>query len=91
MQIAKELSDVFLKEIKSLYNLENIGIVDEAEEPQIAYNVHHKKDLIIFLSLGILAASILIISIYLFANTVNSEEDIENFVEIKTIRKNSIK
>lgn len=43
--IAKELSNVFLKEIKEIYNLENIGIVDEAELPREPYNINHIKDL----------------------------------------------
>ena len=42
--IAKELANVFLNEIKQIYNLNNIGIVDEAQLPNIPYNINHIKE-----------------------------------------------
>lgn len=87
MNIANELSSVFLSEIKEIYNLENIGIVDEAEIPTNPYNINHMKDITLSLIIGIVASLIVITFRYLFDDTVKHEEDIENYVEIKTLGK----
>ena len=85
MEITKELSNVFLNEIKEIYNLNNIGIVDEAELPQQPYNIHHIKDIILFLAMGIMASFAGVIVIYIFDNTLKQEEDIENYINVKNL------
>lgn len=85
--IAEELSNVFLKEIKEIYNLENLGIVDRAEIENIPYNINHIKDIIMFIAAGIVLSGMIIVCIYLFDNTVKTEEDIEVYAEIKTLGK----
>lgn len=85
MNITKELSNVFLKEIQEIYNLNNIGIIDEAQVPSKPYNIHHKKDLIIFFGLGLIASFLLIILIYIFNNKIEKEEEIEKYLQIKSL------
>ncbi len=85
MEIAKELSNVFLNEIKLIYNLNNIGIVDEAQISSIPYNINHIKDIIIFLILGIFMSSGYILLIYILDNTVKKEIDIEKYIHVKTL------
>ncbi len=85
MDITKELSNVFLKEIKELYNLENIGIVDEAQMPIQPYNINHLKDIALFFAIGIFTVAILIITIYIFDNTIKKEDDIEKYIKIKAL------
>lgn len=87
MNIANELSSVFLDEIKEIYNLENIGIVDKAETPTNPYNINHIKDVTLSLNIGIVVSLLVIIFRYLFDDTVKQEEDIENYVEIKILGK----
>lgn len=86
-EIAKELSNVFLKEIKQIYNLENIGIVDEAEIPATPYNINHIKDIVMFGILGMFASGIVVICYYLFDNTIKTEEEIEEYINLKTLGK----
>lgn len=83
--IAKELSNVFLNEIKQIYNLDNIGIVDEAQLPNIPYNINHIKDIGVFFIAGISVSAIYIMIIYLFDNTIKKEEDIEKYIKIKSL------
>ena len=42
--IANELAKVFTEQIKEIYNLENISIVDEAEVENVPYNINHAMD-----------------------------------------------
>ncbi len=85
MDITKELSNVFLSEIKQIYNLDNIGVVDEAKLPEQPYNINHIKDLTIFFMAGCVASSIIIMLIYVWDNTIKKEEDIEKYVKIKSL------
>jgi len=85
--ITEEISNVFLKEIKEIYNLENIGIVDKAEIPTTPYNIKHSKDLIMFVAVGMVVSGIIIVGIYIFDNTAKTEEDIEQYTEMKTLGK----
>ena len=83
--ITKELSNVFLNEIKQIYNLDNIGIVDEAQLPNMPYNINHIKDIGIFFIAGLIVSAIYIMVIYLFDNTIKKEEDIEKYIKIKSL------
>lgn len=87
MDIANEVSKVFLNEIKEIYNLENIGIIDKAELPIHPYNINHIKDILLFLIAGMLVVCLIIVIRYLFDNTVKTEEDIEDYIELKTLGK----
>lgn len=83
--ITKELSNVFLNEIKQIYNLNNIGIVDEAQLPDTPYNINHIKDMFVFVCMGIVVSFAYIFIIYLFDNTIKKEEDIEEYIKIKSL------
>ena len=90
VNIAKELANVFIDEVKKIYNLENIGIIDEAELPSSPYNINYQKYIGIFAILGIVIAGIYIDLIYIFDNTVK-EENVEKFTKIKILGKIPIK
>lgn len=85
MEITNEVSKVFLNEIQDIYNLNNIGIVDEAQLPEFPYNINHIKDIIMFLIMGIVVSAGLAVICYIFDNTIKKEEDIENYVHIKSL------
>ena len=83
--IANELSKVFTEQIKEIYNIENISIVDEAEIENEPCNINHIKDMAIFIFLGILLSSILVMTIYFFDDTIKDEKDIEKNIKLKNI------
>lgn len=85
MDITNELSNVFLDEIKAIYNLNNLGIVDKAELPEQPYNINHMKDIIIFFAIGSMLSFAYVMIIYIFDNTLKKEEDIENYINIKSL------
>lgn len=83
--ITKELANVFLAEIKEIYQLDNIGIVDEAQLPNTPYNISHPKDIVIFFAIGIFASFAYIMVIYIFDNTIKKDIDIERYIKVKTL------
>lgn len=85
--ITRELSEVFLKEIKEIYNLENIGIVDEAEIAEAPYNIKHTKDMIMFFGMGVFVSCIVVFATIMLDNTVKTERDIEEYTELKALGK----
>lgn len=85
MDITTELANVFLNEIKEIYNLDNIGIVDGAQFPEQPYNVNHVRDILIFILAGMSVSFVYVMGIYIFDNTLKKEEDIEKYIKIMTL------
>lgn len=85
MEIANELDKIFLKEIVEIYHLNNIGIIDEAQIEEQPYNINHIKDIGIFFVIGIAVSLAYLMIIYLFDNTIKKEEEIEKYIQIKSL------
>lgn len=83
--IVQEFDTIFLKEIKQIYHLNNVGIVDEPQLPQKPYNINPIKDMVVFFVIGIGATFAYIMIIYLFDNTIKKEEEIEKYIQIKSL------
>lgn len=83
--ITKELANVFLAEIKEIYQLDNIGIVDEAQIPNAPYNISHPKDIVIFIMIGAFASFIYVMIVYIFDNTIKKDIDIERYIKVKAL------
>ena len=83
--IANELSKVFTEQIKEIYNLENISIVDKAEIESIPCNVNHAKDMILFTGIGLFISMVVIMIIYFFDDTIKNEKEIEKSIKLKSI------
>lgn len=83
--IANELSKVFTEQIKEIYKIENISVVDEAEIENIPCNINHIKDIVVFTFVGVFISMVLVMSIYLFDDTIKDEKDIEQNVKLKNI------
>ena len=76
--IANEVANVFSEEIKSIYKLQNVSVVDVAEEAESPYNINIFKDLLIYLLVGIVISFGIIFVIFYFDTTIKSVEEIEN-------------
>ena len=85
MAMTKELANVCLKEIKQIYNLDNIGIIDEAELATSPYNINHIKDIMISFVIGVIIAGFYVIMIYTFDNSIKREEEIEKYLKLKSL------
>ena len=76
-RIANELANVFIEQVKEIYNIDNIHIVDEAEESDAPSNINHTKDVLIFAFIGIVASAIYVFIDNMLDTTVKNAEDIE--------------
>ena len=83
--IANEIASVFNIEIVKLYNIQNVGIVDEAEVANNPYNVSLIKQLILSGLIGIVLSSGVVFIMYYFDTSVKSAEEVENKLGLPVI------
>lgn len=84
-EIANEIASIFKSEITSIYNIENISIVDRAIQAENPYNIHVLKQYLIGFALGFMLGSGIIIIIFYFDDTIKNQEDIENKVGLSVL------
>lgn len=75
--IANEVADSFSSEVKDLYNLSNVSILDEAEISEIPSNMNLMKHIIIYLGIGMVLAFLIIFVTFYFDTTIKTAQDIE--------------
>ena len=75
--IANEIANVFMKEIKDIYNLENVSVVDKAIMSERPYNMTYTKDNVIFFAIGLVLSCGIIFMVYYFDTTIKSTDVIE--------------
>lgn len=83
--VANEIAKVFSEQVKEIYNISNVNILDEAEKNDVPYNVNHAKDLVIFTVLGVFASAGIVLVVYMLDTTIKQEEDIEINAELPVL------
>ena len=84
-KIAEELNSVFIQEIKNIYNIENVTVVDKPSIEDTPYNINHIRDIILFGLIGILASVIYIFISYVLDTSIKIEQDIEDYTGLNVI------
>ena len=84
-KIADEIADVFITEIKDIYKLDNVKVVDSAVKATKPYNINHVKDNIIFVVIGLLISCGIIFIVFYFDTTIKTSEEIENKLGLTVI------
>lgn len=82
MNIANSTANYFSKEVKELYNMNNVSILDSAIEASKPYNINIPKQLCIYLILGIATAFGIIFIIFYFDRTIKSVEQVEQKIKL---------
>ena len=82
VKITNEISNVFVKKISEIYNINNIQIVDEAETPTAPSNINHKKDIIIFAIIGLIVSFVYVIISNMIDTTIKSTEELEKMFDV---------
>ena len=86
---AKEIANVvavkFQDEVKDIYNLENVSIVDKAVLAKEPYNINVVKESIIYIAFGVVLSCGVIFVIYYFDNTIKSIDQVEKRLGIPVI------
>ncbi len=83
--ITNEIVRVFGDEIKSIYKLQNVSVVDKAEESTSPANVNYIKEAIIYILIGVVLAFGVIFVIFYFDTSIKSPEEIENKLGLPVI------
>lgn len=83
--VANEIAKVFSKQVKEIYNISNVNILDEAEKTDVPYNINHVKDMVIFTILGVFVSAGLVLVVYMLDTTIKQEEDIEEHTQLPSL------
>lgn len=83
--IANETAKVFNAEIIKHYNIQNIGIVDYAEESLVPYNINLIKSIAIYLMIGIILSLAVVFVMFYFDTTIKTVEEVERKLNIPVI------
>ncbi len=83
--IATEIANAFKEEVSSIYNINNVNIIDSAELSEEPANINHVKDLIMFEILGVFLSCGIIMVIYLIDTTLKDENDIETELGVSAL------
>ncbi len=84
-RIANEMAEVFMDKIKSIYNIENVQVVDKAETSDKPSNVNYVKDITIFAIIGLFVSGIYVLIDNMLDTTIKSVEDIENVYQLPVL------
>ncbi len=80
--IANEIAIIFSAEVKEIYNLSNISILDKAEIPTTPSNISFIKATVIAFIVGFVLSVGIVFIIFYFDNTVKSVEQLEEKFDV---------
>ena len=84
-KIANEISKVFVSEINKFYKLNNVTILDKAEDAKTPYNVNYLKDNAIYTIIGLVFSMGIIFIIFYFDTSIKTSDEIENKLGLTVI------
>ncbi len=84
-KIATTTADVFIKEVKNIYNLTNVSVIDKASLETNPYNINYVKQLLIAGLIGFVLSSLVVFLIFYFDTTIKSSKDIEEKLGLPVI------
>lgn len=77
-KIANEIANVFMTEIQKFYKLNNVSVIDRAENSLNPYNVNYIKDNLIYILVGLVLSGGVIFIMFYFDTTIKTSEEIED-------------
>ena len=75
--IANEIADVFSDDIITIYNIQNVSIIDYAIESERPYNINYTKQTAVAFVAGLVISCAIIFVMFYFDTTIKSSEEIE--------------
>lgn len=83
--IANEIAKSFAVQVEEIYNINNVHVIEEAEEPTSPYNINHVKDIAMFAFIGLVVACIYVLIANMLDTTVKTKEDIEKKIGLSVL------
>ena len=77
-KIANEIASVFVSEVNKFYKLNNVAILDKAEDQANPYNVNYIKDNAIYVLIGLVISCGIVFIFFYFDTTIKASEEIES-------------
>lgn len=80
--IANVTANYFTEEVKELYNMNNVNILDEAIEAANPFNINVLKQVVIYFMIGFVLGAGTLFIIYYFDRTIKTTEQIETKIKL---------
>lgn len=80
--IANVTANCFTKEIITLYNMNNVNILDEATTSASPYNINVVKQIILYIMVGLVLGCGIAFVIFYFDRTIKSVEQVEQKIKL---------
>lgn len=84
-KIANEVTKVFSEKVAQLYNINNIRVLSNAEPSYTPSNINLKKNLLMFLTIGLALSIIYVIISNALDSTIKNKKSIENITKLNTL------
>ena len=81
-QIANKIADIFTKEIKNIYKLENVSALDVAQTPEGVSNNTTIRDGVIAFLLSVFGISAIAFIVYYFDDTIKYNDELERKIKM---------
>ena len=75
--IANEIARVFIEDIKTRYNLQNVSVLDEAVAESSPYNVNIAKEIVLYILIGVVLGCAIVFVMFYFDTSIKSSTEIE--------------
>ncbi len=77
-EVANKIAEVFTKEIKNIYQLNNVSSLDKAQEPSSPSNNTTVRDALIALLIAVFGVTAIAFIVFYFDDTVKYNDELEN-------------
>lgn len=84
-KIANAIVPVFSDEVKRIYKIDNVSVIDEAVAAESPYNINYAKENLIYILIGVVLASAAIFIMYYFDTSIKSSEEVEEKLGLTVI------
>lgn len=78
LRIADAITPVFTKEVKRLYNIDNVNVLDKASASTKPCNIHFAKENILYVLIGFVVSSGVIFMFFYFDTSVKNADEVED-------------
>lgn len=76
--IANEIAKVFSKEVRSIYRIQNISVVDKAQLAKSPYNINVIKQNAAYTAIGMIVGMVVIFIIFYFDTSIKDAKTVED-------------
>lgn len=83
--IVKSVVNIFSENVKEIYNISNVYVIDDATIEDLPYNINHARDVLIFALIGLFVSSGYVLLYNIIDNTVKGSYDIETVLKSKIL------